>query len=194
MGNSFLRVLYLIGVGGGVVMTSNFESNSSYLAKPANAVKTLKRDQFELLSAYLDGEVTADERRQVEELLDRDPTVQRLYTRLLSLRQGLQQVPVPASPQSTQETIEQVFARVDRRPKRLLIWGGAAIAAMCVAAVSGIVSTQKSFVPQLAQTPQTQVSSDSLMIALNTPVVEIPKAAVANPEEKSVVAKALIVE
>jgi len=40
----------------------------------------LKRDRFELLSAYLDGEVTAAQRQQVEDWLGNDPEVQ-LYAR-----------------------------------------------------------------------------------------------------------------
>jgi hypothetical protein len=42
----------------------------------------VKRDRFELLSAYLDGEVTATERKQVEEWLANDASVQCLYARL----------------------------------------------------------------------------------------------------------------
>jgi anti-sigma factor RsiW len=40
-----------------------------------------KRDRFELLSAYLDGELTATERRQIEDWLKTAPEVQRLYAR-----------------------------------------------------------------------------------------------------------------
>ncbi len=156
------------------------------------AVNTIKRDRFELLSAYLDGEVTATERRQVEEWL-KEPEMQRLYARLMSLRGGLQKMPVPASAMTVEETAKQVFVKLDRRPKRLLLLGGGAIAAMFIAGVSGLMG-QQSFTPQLAQTPQTtNVSSDGLMIALNNPVIEIPKAPVANPD-KSVISRALIVE
>ncbi|MEM9769414.1 MAG: zf-HC2 domain-containing protein, partial [Cyanobacteria bacterium P01_D01_bin.71] len=49
-----------------------------------------KRDRFELLSAYLDGEVSPDERRLVATWLDKDPEAQCLYRRLLQLRQGFQ--------------------------------------------------------------------------------------------------------
>lgn len=52
------------------------------------AIDMVKRDRFELLSAYLDGELTAAERRQVEELLANDQAVKCLYVRLLKLRQG----------------------------------------------------------------------------------------------------------
>lgn len=158
------------------------------------AVNTLKRDRFELLSAYLDGEVSAAERRQVEEWLANDPVVQRLYARLMSLRQGLQKMPGPAAQVPVEKTVAKVFERLDRRRNhRILAWGGAAIAAGVVAAVSGIFGTGQSFAPQVARNSTPQVSSDSLMIALNTPVIDIPKAPVANPE-KSVVSRALIVE
>ncbi len=42
-----------------------------------------KRDHFELLSAYLDVEVTASQRRQIEHWLTTAPEVQCLYTRVL---------------------------------------------------------------------------------------------------------------
>jgi anti-sigma factor RsiW len=48
------------------------------------------RNRFELLNAYLDGEVTADERRQIENWLTTDPQVQCLYARALKLRQKWQ--------------------------------------------------------------------------------------------------------
>ncbi len=40
-----------------------------------------KRDRFELLSAYLDGEVIAAKRQQIEDWLRNDPGVQYLYVR-----------------------------------------------------------------------------------------------------------------
>nr|WP_263012922.1 Fis family transcriptional regulator [Ancylothrix sp. D3o] len=144
-----------------------------------------------MLSAYFDGEVTAAERRQVEEWLQ-EPEMQLLYARLMSLRGGLQKMPVPAPQMTAEETAKQVFVKLDRRPKRLLLWGGGAIAAMFIAGVSALMG-QQSFTPQFAQTPQINESSDGLMIALNSPVIEIPKASVANPD-KSVISRALIVE
>uniref|UniRef100_A0ACD5GTL5 Anti-sigma factor family protein n=1 Tax=Desertifilum tharense IPPAS B-1220 TaxID=1781255 RepID=A0ACD5GTL5_9CYAN len=44
------------------------------------ALDMLKRDRFELLSAYLDGEVTASERQQVENWLDTDPVPSKACT------------------------------------------------------------------------------------------------------------------
>lgn len=166
--------------------------------QPTGALSMLQRDRFELLSAYLDGEVTAAERKQVEEWLATDPVVKRLYSRLLELRQGLQSMPVPAASQSVEQTVDAVFKRVNRRPKQILLWGGAAVAALFVGAVSGLLPGSNSFNPQFAQSPiegsgatqNTQlpssaqaVNSDALMIALDQPVVQIPKAPVSMPAD-----------
>jgi len=165
----------------------------------AGAFSMIKRDRFELLSAYLDGEVTASERKQVEEWLETDPVVQRLYARLLQLRQGIQAMPVPAPTESVEKTVEKVLQRVDRRPKLSLVFGGAAVAAaVVVGAIASLLSGDNSFSPQFAESPNTSgsveqaqlpnaaqpnVSSEALMIALDQPVVQIPKAPVSVPSE-----------
>lgn len=151
-----------------------------------NALKTnqsigtmdmLKRDRFELLSAYLDGEVTAAERREVDEWLANDPEIQRLYARLLNLRQGLQTMPVPATHPPVEQTIEQVYQRIHQRPRRrAVVWGGTAIAAMFVGAISGVLPLQ------LAKSPNTPI--EPLRVALNAPVVEIPTATIAAPPQQ----------
>lgn len=152
-------------------------SNSSM-----GAMDMLKRDRFELLSAYLDGEVTASERQQVEKWLDTDPAIQGLYQRLLKLRQNFQGMPIPVS-QPVEQTVEQVFARLDRRPKRaLILWGGGAVAAVLIGAFTSLISGNEGLLPQLAQSPEAEPSSAAVMIALDQPVVSIPKVAVpANP-------------
>jgi anti-sigma factor RsiW len=148
------------------------------------------RDRFELLSAYMDGEVTAAERQQVEDWLVNDPSMQALHGRLLALRDGFQSMPVPTSAQSTQQTIDGVFARLDRRPKRRLVWGGAALAAGLVGAVSLLFAGEGAFqtAKNPAQSPAQSVDSadktpkqEAILIALDKPVVMIPKAAVSAP-------------
>ena len=42
---------------------------------------TMKQERFELVSAYLDGEVTQSQRREVEALLAKDPVAKHLYQR-----------------------------------------------------------------------------------------------------------------
>ena len=161
--------------------------------KSTGAIDMVKRDRFELLSAYLDGEVTAAERRQVEEWLADDAAVQCLYARLLKLRQGLLNLPIPESQQSPETTVNQVLKRLRRRSQLAWTFGGAAIAACFIGAVPGLFPSGESMRPQLAQQPQVEpkqaeivpvVAPDSpLMVALNNPVIEIPKAAIAAPEK-----------
>jgi anti-sigma factor RsiW len=155
------------------------------------AMDMVKRDRFELLSAYLDGEVTAAERKQVEEWLANDVAVQRLYSRLLKLRQGIRTMPIPTTTQQAPEvTAGQVIATVNRRSRLKWVFGGA-VAACVIGAVSSLLPTREAMTPQLAQNQQEQStqnlaqSSSQLKVALNEPVIEIPKAAVASPEQKS---------
>jgi len=149
--------------------------------KSTEAVDMLKRDRFELLSAYLDGEVTAAERRQVEDWLATDPEVQCLYRRLLNLRQALRTMPVPPLEQPTC-TVEQVFNKLNHRPKRAVTWGGAAIAAMFIGALSSVLSGQQLPGSQMAQAPESTAQPATLMVALNSPVVEIPKVPASTPQ------------
>jgi Putative zinc-finger len=160
---------------------------------PQGNVTTMMRDRFELLSAYLDGEVTAQERRQVEELLENDPVTKRLYSRLLSMQQGFQSMPVPPSEQSARELAAKVVQKVEQKSKRKkLVFGGCAVAALFVAAVSGVAGGRQLFAPQFALSPVLAdsegsivalnepvveiVNPNDLMLGVNTPVMEIPKA------------------
>ena len=145
------------------------EANKTYAQ---GNVTTMMRDRFELLSAYLDGEVTAAERRQVEDWLTNDPAMKRLYSRLLMMQQSFQAMPVPAAEQSAQELATKVLQRVEGKPKQTWIWGGGAIAALLIAVVSGVGGGRQLFAPQFAQSP-VPVESDGLIVALNEPVVEI---------------------
>lgn len=152
------------------------------------AMDMVKRDRFELLSAYLDGEVTAAERKQVEDWLANDVAVQRLYSRLLKLRQGIRTMPIPTTQQSPEVTAGQVIAKVNRRSRLKWVFGGA-VAACVIGAVSSWLPSREAVTPQLAQKQQEQPTqtvaqpSPLPMVALNNPVIEIPKAAVASPEK-----------
>ncbi|NWF59314.1 MAG: zf-HC2 domain-containing protein [Fischerella sp.] len=167
------------------------DENVKYTNESTGAMDMVKRDRFELLSAYLDGEVTAAERRQVEEWLANDPAVQSLYERLLKLRQGLRTMPVP-QPQPVEQTVQQVMARLRRRSRLALLWGGTAIAATIIGAVSGLVPGGEYATQQIAKRPSAEqaqpttsqpISVPSLMVAINDPILPIPKAAETSPEE-----------
>jgi len=179
------------------------------LIQDRGVLDVMKRDRFELLSAYLDGELSADERRQVQNWLDHDPAVKRLYCRLLRLRQGMQTLPNPRSEQPVEEVIRQVFTRLGRVPQRALLWGGSAAAALVVSILMG---TGQSEIPTLAGfgseanqspsspsefepefeiaegpfmegTPTLSDRSDPpLQIALDQPVIDIPKAAISSAD------------
>ncbi|MBE9006715.1 zf-HC2 domain-containing protein [Fortiea sp. LEGE XX443] len=170
------------------------EGRDQHTNESTGTMDMVKRDRFELLSAYLDGEVTATERRQVEEWLANDASVQCLYARLLKLRQGLRGLPVPAAAQSPEVTAQKVFSRLRRRSHLAWTFGGAAAAACLISVVSGWLPKGEFTTPQLAQKPQVEVESaptartssapaSPLMVALNNPVIEIPKAAVTFPEK-----------
>lgn len=147
--------------------------------------KTMKQEKFELVSAYLDGEVTLSERREVENLLATDAVTRHLYHRLVQLRSEFQRMPVPPTTEPIEVTVDKVFEKIDHRSRRTLVLAGSAIVAVCVAIVSGIVSANRSPIMELAETETVQialnepvmeiVSPNSLMLTINEPVLQIPK-------------------
>lgn len=156
-------------------------------AIPGNAslgdLDSLQKDDFELLSAFLDGEITAVERQQVQTRLTNDAEMQRLHKRLLKLRQGfigMENLPLPVASQSAASLTQQVFAKVDKRRRLRLGFGiGGAIAALAVGTLSFLLTpspTPSSF--QFVQEPNFQAKSppksELLMIAVNRPIIEIP--------------------
>ena len=146
-------------------MTDNFDGERSV---------AVLDERFELLSAYLDGEVTASERKQVEAWLISDPAFQRQYRQMQQLHIAFPRIVVPSS-QSTAALTEGVFAKLDRHRNRRLFWlGGSAIAATLVATVAGLSgligggNSQLQFAANKANTPA------PLMVALNDPILAMP--------------------
>ncbi len=130
-------------------------------------------ERFELLSAYLDGEVTASERKQVEAWLATDRAFQQQYRQMQSVQHAMPRISVPSS-QSTTALAEGVFGQIDRNRNRKLSWiGGGAIAATVLAAVTGLGGL-------LGDRPQLQFASNKantpapLMVALNDPILAMP--------------------
>lgn len=163
------------------VAGSSGESEPNTSAQSIHPIGKVKPECFELLSTYVDGEATPAERRQVNEWLDNDPEIKSLYLHLLRIRQNLQQMPVPESTEPVSETVDRFFWLLDRRRRRTMAQvGGGAIAALFMAAVSGLIPGMPS-VSQLAKSADSKVESEQLTIALNRPIVPIPKAAVAVP-------------
>ncbi|MEM6754984.1 MAG: zf-HC2 domain-containing protein [Cyanobacteria bacterium P01_C01_bin.38] len=158
------------------------DGNDRNTNKLTGAKNMVKRDRFELLSAYLDGEVTAAERRQVEEWLANDTSVQSLHKRLLSMRQGLRNLPVPQE-KSIQETVDSVMHRLRRRTRKAWMFGGAAVAACVIGSLSSLITDGEPGMFKFASNPLEQTQQNTSeemaslpMVALNEPLVQIPKA------------------
>lgn len=131
-------------------------------------------ERFELLSAYLDGEVTASERKLVQGWLDTDPEFKQVYLGLIRLQTALPQMPVPPS-MPTEQLSTQVFERIQReqRWQRLWLWGSLTAAAVVVAACAGIFNPLQPASHQAKLAVEThEIIDDPLMIAINEPVIE----------------------
>ncbi len=153
----------------------------------------LHRDRFELLSAYIDHEVTADERRQVETWINEDPAFAKMHRRMSKLQLGFQQLPSPTMAEHVDLTIAEVIKKVDRSwpDWRVLTgMGGAMVAAAAIAAVTLFPNTSpqlasKSTNPATKSSGQLQLpASSTLMIALDQPTFVLTKAAVEDEEVK----------
>jgi anti-sigma factor RsiW len=168
-------------------MMRNFSnSNPMPVDDLVDDLNVVDSQQLRLLSAYIDGEATPDECREVQHLLDHDAEFKRQYLHLHQIRQGLQAMPTPAS-QSHQDLAQRVFRALRwRRSKVVSLWGGGAIAALFVAGlVSQLPGTNNSL--QLAEKPIQPTTpevvspmpnnGEPLVVALNRPVLQIPKLA-----------------
>jgi anti-sigma factor RsiW len=150
-------------------------------------------EHFELLSAYLDGELSPEETTKIQSLLQTDQSLQQEYQQLLKLKEKIRQLR-PVNPCFSPEQLSQgVFAKVEqRRKKHKWLWGGSAIAAVSVAALTSLFPPNTGFIPQLANSEDhelklvlavNQISrqqlndnlDDGLMIKLNEPPVSIPR-------------------
>lgn len=142
--------------------------------------------RFELLSAYLDQELTPQEIEQVEKWLSNDPEAQKIYKNLLQLRYHLREMPVPPSHRSSEALACSVVGNVHQQTvKQVLFWSGGTIAALFVTIISGVFSWTGSPISRLAESNESNLPSDSLMIAIDEPVVEIPIVPVSTTSEKS---------
>lgn len=177
-------------------MFSEFDPNHRFVSEDLapTSLDNLKRDRFELLSAYLDGEVTPQERRQVESWLRADESMQCLYTRLLQLRRQMQTMPIPPASVSPDDVAQAVCQRLERRSRRPYVLGGAAIAALFCVFFSSTVpipqqatkTSEDSVAERFPENslalslnepmmPLEMASQDSLALSLHQPIIEIPQ-------------------
>lgn len=150
-----------------------------------NSSMIIPEERFELLSAYIDGEVTDAEEQLVEQWLSDDINFRCLYQRQLKLRQLLIDLPVPVAAHSsakleTDVMINRVMAEIDKRSQRRK-WKLAGIG-ISVAAVVGIFGSLFTFnsSPQFSPVANNikspaQVKEEPILIAMEEPLVPLPK-------------------
>ena len=147
-------------------------------------------EQFELVSAYIDDEVTEQERLQVEQWLADDPAIQVLYADLGGITESLKQAPVPIS-LSAEQTLAGVMAKVETQQTKRWKWGGSAIAAGLAVAISSVFVGSQQPGLQLATTdPALDASPDSLQVAQSPTPEDVGVA----PQEEPILERALILE
>jgi anti-sigma factor RsiW len=131
-------------------------------------------ERFELLSAYIDGEVTPQERQQVQAWLDSDPKFKQAYLNLLRLQQDFVRVPVPTPSISADQLAQRVHQKLEKenRFRRLWLWGGFVATAILVGALSNLLNNPTPL--SSWQQAKIELESDPLVVALNEPVIELP--------------------
>lgn len=146
-------------------------------AQRKNTMDECTPHEQELLSAFLDNEVTPEERDRARVLLATKPSARQYYFQQLKLRAALRKLPVPPTQAISHRTLEgSVFARVGRQ--RRLLWGGSAVAAALVGIFTWASGTQL----QLARTPG-PLQRDALDIAIHQPVLALPELEAAAPTD-----------
>lgn len=133
----------------------NKVGNNTHIPNQSTDVMNMyHRDRFELLSAYLDSEVTAAERGQIEEWLTTDPEVQCLYARVLKLRPLWVTMPAPTAQPPMKRNVQQVFPGL-RGKAKMTTWVGTVLATVLLGSLSAILPPDRqSSVLTITQAPQ----------------------------------------
>ncbi|MEM7759839.1 MAG: zf-HC2 domain-containing protein [Cyanobacteria bacterium P01_A01_bin.40] len=162
-------------------MTSKFDDFEQHKSTDSLEAETeLPNDCFELLSAYLDGELSPADKNQVQQWLDQDPKIKHLYTQLLALQSNMQRSVAPPSTKSVAEITAGVFNSINNhRRRRRLAWCGSAVAASILASLTGMIPGLSPLGLEVAQEqyPSKGDSPSSVMlaVAVNKPAINIPK-------------------
>ena len=163
-------------------MTSKFDSfEPDEFANSDWEETEIPADCFELLSAYIDEELSTAERTQVQYWLDHDPKIKTLYTQLLLLQGNMhmQLATAPPSSKSVTEITAGVFQSIARRRQRRLVFTGSAIAATILATITALVPgiTPTGLRVANRDNSDTLVSPQIMLaVAVNEPAINIPKA------------------
>ncbi|RMF22699.1 MAG: anti-sigma factor [Cyanobacteria bacterium J083] len=160
-------------------MTSNFDA-SNQAKSPLSQTKTDKSAdlRFELLSAYLDGEVTAKERQQVQKWLDEEEKTKQVYNSMRTISDRIKTSPLPPTIPtiSSQELSQQVFGRIEKRQRhrKIWLWASGAIATVILGGISTLVPGENVLAPKFA-TNSLKSPNEGIAVALNEPTIKIPQ-------------------
>ena len=172
--------LYIFIPSGDARMTSKFDGfEHAKFADSSGEETEVPTDCFELLSAYIDGELSATEKNQVQGWLDQDPKIKNLYTQLLALQGNMKLSLAPPSDKSIAEITTGVFKSIDRRRQRRLVFTGGAIAASILATITALMPGITPSGLKMAEIDNTSdlVSAPIMLaVAVNKPAINIPKA------------------
>jgi len=129
--------------------------------------------RFELLSAYLDGEVNLAERQQVQKWLDTEPQFKELYLSLLRLEREIEQLPIATSALAANQVAQQVFAQIaqENRRYRWLFGTGLLLTALLAAMVSP--GLWKMLNPPEMHMAQNLNLTEPLVVNLNAPLFNL---------------------
>jgi len=126
-------------------------------------------ERFELLSAYLDHEVSSAEKIQVEQWLQDDPNYRIQYQQLLKVKRLLLDLPTPESIK-TEYLVDQVISKINRRSQRKLALG-AALVAMVVATFGSIALNS----PRWKVADESLHKEEQLILAMEEPIIPMPQ-------------------
>lgn len=120
--------------------------------------------KFELLSSYLDGEVTAPEKAQVELWLTTDRDFADCYQEQLKLQQ-MWRVPVSHTP--LELSLEQTWHHIQTKQKQRWLGRGIALLSLGLVSFGGLLVSQRYSWQQAQEEP--------LILALEQPLLPMPK-------------------
>ncbi|BDA39915.1 hypothetical protein CPARK_000075500 [cyanobacterium endosymbiont of Braarudosphaera bigelowii] len=153
---------------GSLVTLSNSKHKKRSITEQYNNVKDESK-RFELLSAYIDGEVTSKESRMIKYWLDTDPNFNKSYKALLRIKRETFIISTPVSIKSKSAFSQDIFDKIDRQQRKKFNTILGSLGTM-VMIFSGIWLQDGFIFHHYVQKNENQ----ALTIALNRPVLEIP--------------------
>lgn len=130
----------------------------------SNAKEATAQERFELLSAYIDQEVSTAEKLQVEKWLKSDSNYHSQYQQLLQVKKLLLDLPAPNS----ECQVNKVITKITVRSQRKIAVGIAAIALV-------IASFGSVFTINRWKVAEDSSREEQLILAMEEPIVPMPE-------------------